>query len=81
MSIPDFQTLMLPFLQFASDGNEHAMSEARELLAAQFRLRPEERTALLPGGRLAVFDNRVARAKVYLQRARLLDSPRRGQTN
>jgi restriction system protein len=78
MPIPDFQTLMLPFLQFASDGKEHAMSEARELLAGQFGLTPDERTALLPSGRQAVFDNRVAWAKVYLQRAGLLDSPRRG---
>ena len=66
MAIRDFQTLMLPFLQFASDGNEHAMSEAREALAEQFRLMGEERTALLPSGRQAVFDNRVAWAKVYL---------------
>ena len=78
MPIPDFQTLMRPFLRFASDGNEHAMSEAREALAEQFRLTVEERTALLPSGRQAVFDNRVAWAKVYLQRAGLLDSPRRG---
>lgn len=78
MAIPDFQTLMLPFLRFASDGNEHAMSEAREALAEQFGLTAEQRAALLPSGRQAVFDNRVAWAKVYLQRAGLLDSPRRG---
>jgi restriction system protein len=78
MPIPDFQTLMLPFLQFASDGNEHAMSEARESLAEQFRLTTNERATRLPSGRQAVFDNRVAWAKVYLQRAGLLDSPRRG---
>ena len=78
VAIPDFQTLMLPFLRFASDGNEHAMSEAREALAEQFGLTAEQRAALLPSGRQAVFDNRVAWAKVYLQRAGLLDSPRRG---
>lgn len=78
MAIPDFQTLMLPLLRFASDGNEHAMSEAREALAEQFRLTDEDRTTLLPSGRQAVFDNRVAWAKVYLQRGGLLDSPRRG---
>lgn len=69
---------MLPFLRFASDGSEHAMMEAREALAAEFHLTAEDRTALLPSGRQAVFDNRVAWAKVYLQRAGLLDSPRRG---
>ena len=54
------------------------MSEAREALAEQFRLTDAEKTALLPSGRQAVFTNRVAWAKVYLQRAALLDSPRRG---
>ena len=54
------------------------MIEAREALATEFQLTTEDRTALLPSGRQAVFDNRVAWAKVYLQRARLLDSPRRG---
>jgi len=78
VAVPDFQTLMLPFLRFASEGREHAMNEAREALAAEFRLTAEDRTALLPSGRQAVFDNRVAWAKVYLQRAGLLDSPRRG---
>jgi restriction system protein len=66
MPIPDFQTLMLPFLQFASDGNEHSMGDAREALAEKFRLTDQERTTLLPSGRQAVFDNRVAWAKVYL---------------
>ena len=72
MAIPDFQTLMLPLLRFASDGNEHALSEAREALAEQFRLTEEDRATLLPSGRQAVFDNRVAWAKVYLQRGGLL---------
>ena len=70
--------LTLPLLQFASDGNEHEMREARETLAEQFRLTDAEKTALLPSGRQAIFANRVAWAKVYLQRAALLDSPRRG---
>lgn len=68
--------LTLPLLQFASDGNEHGMSEAREALAEQFQLTDTEKIALLPSGRQAVFGNRVAWAKVYLQRAALLDSAR-----
>lgn len=70
--------LTLPLLEFASDGNEHPMSEAREALAEQFQLTDAEKAELLPSGRQAVFANRVAWAKVYLQRAVLLDSPRRG---
>lgn len=69
---------MLPFLQFAADGQEHSVREAREALAETFQLTPEERAALLPSGRQHTFDNRVAWAKIYLERAGLLASPRRG---
>lgn len=69
---------MLPLLEFASDGKEHSVKEAREKLAQDFRLTEEERNTLLPSGRQPVFVNRVAWAKVYLQMAGVLDSPRRG---
>ncbi|MGA2264468.1 MAG: restriction endonuclease [Acidobacteriota bacterium] len=69
---------MLPILKFASDGKEHALREAREELGKEFALTDEEEVQLLPSGRQAVFTNRVAWAKVYLQRAGLLNSARRG---
>lgn len=78
MAIPDFQTIMRPLLELASDGKEHSLRDAREWLADRFRLTDEERKALLPSGRQAIFVNRVAWAKVYLQRAGLLDTPQRG---
>ena len=77
MPVPDFQTIMLPLLRFAADGIEHSMSDARETLAKEFALTPEERAELLPSGRVRRFDNRVAWAKVYLTRAGLLNSERR----
>lgn len=77
MPIPEFQSYMLPMLQLASDGQEHSLEDAREALAKQFNLSLEERSELLPSGRQRRFDNRVAWAKVYLERARLVTSPRR----
>ncbi|GAB6083664.1 restriction endonuclease [Desulfuromonas carbonis] len=77
MAIPNYQTLMLPLLSFAADGQEHSVREAREHLAADLGLSDEERAELLPSGRQSVFDNRVAWAKTYLQRAGLLSAPRR----
>jgi restriction system protein len=77
MPVPDFQTIMLPLLRFAADGIEHSMTDAREALAKEFALTPEERAELLPSGRVRRFDNRVAWAKVYLTRAGLLTSERR----
>jgi len=78
MPVPDFQTLMLPLLRFASDDKEHSMLEARENLAKEFNLSGDELKELLPSGRQATFANRVAWAKVYLGAAGLLHSPRKG---
>ena len=77
MSIPDFQSYMLPVLKFAIDGTVHTLAEAREVLAQTFKLSDEERNELLPSGRQRRFDNRVAWAKVYLEQAELISSPRR----
>jgi restriction system protein len=78
LPIPDFQTLMRSLLEFASDGKEHSLAEARERLADVFKLSEEERKALLPSGKQPRFTNRVAWAKVYLGQAGALDSPKRG---
>ncbi len=78
MPIPDFQSLMLPLLEYAADGKDHTLAETRSVLAKRFSLTPEEEAQLLPSGRNAVFGNRIAWAKVYLQMAALLTSPQRG---
>lgn len=78
MSVPDFQSLMLPLLRVAADGKEHSLAEARERLAAEFRLSAADQDELLPSGRQSKFANRVAWAKSYLQQAGLTTSPRRG---
>ena len=38
MAVPDFQSLMLPLLRIAPDGNEHSLAEARKMLSAEFKL-------------------------------------------
>lgn len=78
MAIPDYQTLMLPVLKLASDGNEYKLSLAVEELANEFSLSSEERNELLPSGTQAVFNNRVAWARSYLKQAGLVDNPKRG---
>lgn len=77
MAIPDYQSIMLPLLQFTKDGLEHSFRETVEQLADEFKLTPEERQSLLPSGVQAIFDNRVGWAKTYLIKAKLLESPRR----
>lgn len=78
MSIPDYQTLMLPTMVEMTDGDEHGAGELRESLAAAFHLTEDDRKALLPSGRQRTFDNRVHWAIFYLRKALLLESPRRG---
>jgi restriction system protein len=78
MPIPDFQTIMLPLLQFAADGKEHTRKEAIDYLAAYFKLTEAEITELLPSGNQEKFDNRVAWARSYMKQAKLIESTARG---
>lgn len=77
MSIPDYQSIMLPLLKFTSDKKEHSTREAIEYLANLFKLNEQERKELLPSGQQYVFDNRVGWARTYLKKAGLLESTRR----
>lgn len=78
MAIPDFQTIMLPLIKFASDNKEHSMKEAVAFLSKEFKLSEEEIQKLLPSGRAFLFANRAAWAKYHLTAAGLLESPVRG---
>jgi len=79
MSIPNYQTVMLPLLELLSDGMEHSLRECIDALADHFRLSREERSDLLPSGQQPVFDNRVGWARTYLKKAGLLEAPARGR--
>jgi restriction system protein len=78
MAIPDYQSIMLPLLRFATDGNEHSLREAIEVLPEQFGLTDAEKKELLPSGQQPRFNNRVAWARSYMSKAALLESTRRG---
>jgi restriction system protein len=77
MAIPDYQTLMLPVLQSSTSG-ELSVRDAIERLAREIKLTDEERAALLPSGKQAIFTNRVQWAKTYLVKAGLLQPTKRG---
>ena len=77
VAIPDYQSLMLPVLKLASDGEEHRMSDVVDSLATQLNLTEAEREELLPSGKQPVFNNRVHWAKTYLAQAKLLIGTRR----
>lgn len=78
MTVPDYQSIMLPLLKMSADGREYSLREAIETLAQHFNLNEEERQEMLPSGRQATFDNRVGWARTYLKKAGLLTTTRRG---
>lgn len=76
MSIPDYQSLMLPVLKAAAKG-EVRIGAVVDELADQLQLNSEERAALLPSGKQTIFSNRVHWAKSYLSKAQLVELTRR----
>jgi len=77
MTIPDYQTVMLPLLKYAADRKDHSLREAVDSLAEQFKLSEEEKKEMLSSGQQAIFLNRVGWARTYLKKAGLLETPRR----
>jgi restriction system protein len=77
MAVPDFQSFFKPFLEFAADGKDHSIQEAREALAKSMGLSEADLKAKVPSGVQTQFDNRVAWAKSYFVQAKVLESPRR----
>lgn len=73
MAVPDFQTLMLPLLKLARDGEQHTMAEAVERLAHEFDLSDDDRAQLLKSGQTRLY-NRVAWTATYLKKAGLLQA-------
>ncbi len=60
MPVPDFQTVMLPFLKTLSNGEEWLMRDVIEHLANEFNLSPEERQEMLPSNAQTLMSNRAA---------------------
>lgn len=77
MTIPDYQSIMLPLLKYAGDNQEHSIREAIEHIADIFKLTEEDKKEVLPSGSQYVIDNRVGWARTYLKKAGLLESPKR----
>lgn len=77
MSIPDFQSILLPLLSFSSDGKQHSIQESVEYLSEHFCLTVNERKELLPSGKQPIFDNRVGWSRTHLKKAGLLQYPTR----
>ncbi|RUM12222.1 restriction endonuclease [Rhizobium phaseoli] len=78
MTIPDYQSPMLPVLRLAAEGETRA-PEAADKIAHQLGLSDAERQEMLPSGRQRVLHNRIHWAKSYMSKAGLIDTPARGR--
>lgn len=76
MAIPGYQSLMLPLLRLAGQGDV-ALQDAVQRLAQEFQLTPEEAAQRLPSGQAVIY-NRTGWAKTELVKAGLIEQPQRG---
>lgn len=76
-TVPDYQSLMLPVLRAAAEGEQH-IGALVQRLADDLGLSEAARAALLASGRQTIFANRVHWAKTYLAKAGLVEATRRG---
>ena len=78
MAIPDYQSLMLPILKLADQG-EFSVPMAAVEIAKSHGLSATEAEEMLPSGKQRLLHNRIHWAKFYLTKAGLLESPKRGR--
>ncbi|WP_028515198.1 restriction endonuclease [Ruminococcus flavefaciens] len=79
MAVPKFYEFLKPFLITLKDGEIHKSKEVQSILAKKMKLTDIDLQEMLPSGKQSVFNNRVAWARTYLDKAGLVETPSRGQ--
>ena len=79
MAVPKFFEFFEGFLIATQDGELHAAKEVREIIARDMNISDAVRAEMLPSGKQSIFDNRVAWARMYLNKAGLIETPMRGK--
>ena len=79
MAVPKFFEFFEGFLHAVQDENLHTAHEVREIIAQEMNISATDRAELLPSGKQSTFDNRVAWARTYLDKAGLIETPVRGK--
>lgn len=77
MIVPDFQSMMLPFLQLLGDGREWHHKDIVASLADRLQLTEEQRTVCHEKSGSNIFANNIAWVEIYFVRANLITKPRR----
>lgn len=76
MSVPDYQSLMLPVLEQSASG-EVRIGDVVDRLAEDLKLSESDLAELIPSGKQTTFSNRVHWAKSYLKQAALVAATKR----
>ncbi|HCC36774.1 MAG TPA: restriction endonuclease [Treponema sp.] len=76
--IPDFQSFMLPLLEFIGKNEEVPMKIVKEGMIKHFAISKEEQEQKTPNGKQYTYYNRIAWAISYLKMAELIYYPQRG---
>lgn len=79
MAVPKFFEFFEAFLKAVSDGELHSAKDVRNNIANSMKLTEEDLAEMLPSGTQRTFDNRVAWARTYLDKAGLIETPMRGK--
>ncbi len=79
MAVPKFFEFFEAFLREVSDGEVHSAKDVRSAIAKAMSLSEADLAEMLPSGKQATYDNRVAWARTYLDRAGLIETPSRGK--
>lgn len=78
MTIPDYQAMMLPLLRLFAEGKTRVV-DCLPALREEFSISDDEAAELLPSsGNVTLLSNRANWARVYMGKAGLLKSPKRG---
>lgn len=77
MPIPDFQSIMLPLLEYLGDRKEHSITECNNYIAKLFNVTEQELAETLARGQ-SKFYNRVAWSRNDLKMSGLIESQVRG---
>ncbi len=77
-SIPTYERLLRPLLEFASDGKEHSIKDAVDYVVERFGISEQDVNVMLSSGRTTYLKERVGWAITYLAEAGLLERTGRG---
>ena len=78
MTVPDYQSLMLPLLRVLSDGRELELGPVRTEMAMALGLTEDDLREKFPSGTNYVWISRFHWAKTYLDKAGAVDTVRQG---